>query len=319
MRQLPQVYAQRDPRWAGVELGTCPGATIGQFGCYLSSFAMLACYYGHQITPPGLDALFREGAEFVDQDLCSDNDLQAAFGDCVYVETRDYSTQPADLQYLRDALADPSRSVILELDFDHNPSDGIQTHFVVAVDCDGTDVSIADPWYGGVAPFAAHYGPAPATTIQKLVVYSGTPAQSSGGSQAPSGGDQARDEPQTQDQPQDGGQSRADGALQQLALDPQTAAVSDEALKQYFEQLGVGVNLDTAILKRAVLAFRRGETRGPAVTDEYPTTALDGRAVVRQGFSAAVAEYDPATGTVSWAELVLHPEEAPPHPSAGSG
>jgi len=44
---------------------------------------------------------------------------------------------PADLSLLKTLLADPTLSVILEVDFNHNPGDGIQTHFVVAVDCDG--------------------------------------------------------------------------------------------------------------------------------------------------------------------------------------
>jgi uncharacterized protein YvpB len=87
--------------------------------------------------------------------------------------------------------------------------------------------------------------------------------------------------------------------------------ISDEDLKAYLEQLGQGVNMESAIVKRACLAYRRGETRGPAVSDEYPARAPDGREVVRQRFSAGIAEWDPATGEVNWVEVVLHPE-APP-------
>lgn len=84
--------------------------------------------------------------------------------------------------------------------------------------------------------------------------------------------------------------------------------ISDEELKRYLEQLGQGINMESAIIKRACLAYRRGETRGPAVSDEYPARAPDGRDVVRQRFTAGIAEYDPATGEVSWVELVAHPE-----------
>jgi hypothetical protein len=94
--------------------------------------------------------------------------------------------------------------------------------------------------------------------------------------------------------------------------------VSDEELRGYFSQVlrqrdqGYQVNLETAIIKRACLAFRRGETRGPALSDEYTVSIPDGnggqRNVVRQDFTAGIAEFDPATGQVNWVEIVTHPE-----------
>jgi uncharacterized protein YvpB len=91
-------------------------------------------------------------------------------------------------------------------------------------------------------------------------------------------------------------------------LEMQIIRISDTDLKQYLEQLGQGVNMESAIVKRACLAYRRGETRGPAVGDEYAATSPDGRAVVRQKFSAGIGEYDPATGEVNWVEVVAHPQ-----------
>ena len=289
MRQLPQVYSQRDPRWAGTRLGTASGATIGQYGCYLTSFAMVAGYHGHPVTPPELNAAFLRAGAYVAGDLCADDDLQRVFGDCRLVAAENYAAQRAALGRLRDFLADPGTSVILELDFDHDPSDGIQTHFVTAVDCDGTHVTVADPWFGGVDAFTTHYGNDPAATIQKFVVYAGpgapAPRATAG---AAAGGEEEM--------------------LDRLALDAGTVGVDDAALKAYLEQLGTPVNMASALVQRACLAYRRGESRGPAVSGEYPATAPDGRAVVRQRFSAGVAEYDPATGQVAWVELVLHPE-----------
>jgi hypothetical protein len=84
--------------------------------------------------------------------------------------------------------------------------------------------------------------------------------------------------------------------------------VTDEELKRYLSQLGQPVNMDTAIIRRACLAYRRGETRGPAISDEYQATTADGRRVVRQNFTAAIGEYDPRTGDVVWVESVAHPE-----------
>ncbi|HEU5314797.1 MAG TPA: transglycosylase SLT domain-containing protein [Chloroflexota bacterium] len=102
------------------------------------------------------------------------------------------------------------------------------------------------------------------------------------------------------------GEAREEGTDEEQEMS--IIRISDADLKQYLEQLGHGVNMESAIVKRACLAYRRGETRGPAVGDEYPATAPDGRAVIRQKFTAGIAEYDPATGDVGWVELVTHPE-----------
>ena len=174
MRTLPQVYSQRDPRWASQRLGTVNGTTIGQEGCYISCFAMLACYYGHNVTPADIDN-DATNKLYVDGNEATDDMLQKIFSDCQYQQSFDYSNTPADLSKLQALLSDPSISVILEIDFDHNPSDGIQSHFVIAVDCDGTNVTIADPWYGSVDPFTKNYGNNPSQTILKFVVYKGTP------------------------------------------------------------------------------------------------------------------------------------------------
>lgn len=74
--------------------------------------------------------------------------------------------------------------------------------------------------------------------------------------------------------------------------------------KPYFEQLGVAVNTETALMQRAALAHKRDETPGPAMSGEYPFTLPDGRGVIRQDFTARICEYDPATGGTAWAEVV---------------
>jgi len=189
MRQLPIVYSQRDPKWASQRLGTVNGTTIGAEGCFTTSLAMLANYYGHPVTPAQLDDLFTNGDTgdgkktfYADGNLCTDDILQKVFADCVYQKTYNYASTAADLNQLKTLLSDPTLSVVLELDFDHDPNDGIQTHFVVAVDCDGTNVTIADPWPvpGSIDPFAKNYGSNPAQTILKYVVYKGTPAPITG-------------------------------------------------------------------------------------------------------------------------------------------
>jgi hypothetical protein len=71
-------------------------------------------------------------------------------------------------------------------------------------------------------------------------------------------------------------------------------------MQPYFEMLGVPVNMETALMKRAALAYKRGETRGPATSGEYPHGDH-----VRQDFTAGTADFDPATGGVGWVELNL--------------
>lgn len=83
---------------------------------------------------------------------------------------------------------------------------------------------------------------------------------------------------------------------------------TDDEIKTYLEQLGTGINPATAIFARAALSYRRGETRGPAISDEYSAQAPDGRAVVHQKFTAGIGEYDPTTGQATWVEAILHPE-----------
>lgn len=96
--------------------------------------------------------------------------------------------------------------------------------------------------------------------------------------------------------------------------------ISDEDLKAYFESYGVGVNMATGIMQLAALSYRRDETRGPAIawvrhdgtwiSGEYNYQLQDGsdQIVIRQRFTAATAEYNPATGGKGWVELNINPE-----------
>jgi hypothetical protein len=86
-----------------------------------------------------------------------------------------------------------------------------------------------------------------------------------------------------------------------------TTPAEREAIKPYFEQLGVPCNMDTAILQRACLAYYRDESRGPAMSGEYPATAPDGTAVTRQDFTAGKGEAKPqpdGTWWTGWVEVL---------------
>ena len=171
MKQLPQVFSQQDPRWSSILLGSSPTVTIGQDGCYITSFAMIADYYGKNITPIDVNNFFKTNALFASTDLVSnDNDLQQMFSDIPYQTTDHYESVPADLAKLQGYMQDNSLMVVLCIDLG-----GGSMHFVVAVDCDGTNVTIANPWTGHIEPFAQLYGDA-TKNILKFIVYKGTPA-----------------------------------------------------------------------------------------------------------------------------------------------
>lgn len=181
MKTLPQVYSQRDPRWSAQRLGTVNGTTIGSDGCYVTSFAMIAGFFRHSILPNELDNIYTDKKLYAQGNLCTDDMLPKVFADIKYETSYKFPTTPADLGQLKQLMDDPNKIVILCLDFDHDPNDGIQTHFLVCVGADGgKGIKVADPWYGSVDDFALHYGNDPAVTIQKFVVYSGVPVAATG-------------------------------------------------------------------------------------------------------------------------------------------
>lgn len=74
-------------------------------------------------------------------------------------------------------------------------------------------------------------------------------------------------------------------------------ALRETEIVAYLGQLGVPINPETAIYKRAARAYVLGETRGPAVSGEYPHGDH-----VRQDFTAGKADY--YNGVTNWAEVV---------------
>lgn len=74
-------------------------------------------------------------------------------------------------------------------------------------------------------------------------------------------------------------------------------ALREAEIVNYLGQLGVPINPATSIYKRAARAYVLGETRGPAVSGEYPHGDH-----VRQDFTAGKADY--YQGITNWAEVV---------------
>jgi hypothetical protein len=175
------LYSQRDARWSSERLGTVNGATIGQYGCYVAVQAMSATNYGINIDPKSLDQLFTDNENspftnggYVDGDLCWDGMLAKAFPhNFVYAGVNNPGNNSFDISTLTpyDAYG---KEAFLELDFDHNPQDGIQTHFVRLYAYNNGNLIIDDPWYGTRDLFSKHYGSNPSQTIQKAIFYNAT-------------------------------------------------------------------------------------------------------------------------------------------------
>ena len=83
--------------------------------------------------------------------------------------------------------------------------------------------------------------------------------------------------------------------------------------KPYFEQLGIAVNMETGLMKRAALSKKRQEERGPAISTEYTTRNRQGILVARQRFTGGTLDYHlegAHAGETFWGEVVAHPEDA---------
>lgn len=170
MRSLPIIFGQQDYYQL---LGFSPNLRIADAGCYVDSLAMVARYYGKQTDPVDLNNLLKEKSLFVPGSglLSNDTDLQEIFPDILFQESLlfpDDPPTPADLEKLKTLMADPTLSVILEINIGNG-----NTHFVVCLGVNGI-VTIANPWTKHIEDFSTHYGD-PVKSIIKFVVYKGTP------------------------------------------------------------------------------------------------------------------------------------------------
>ncbi len=169
------MFSQRDSQWANIRLGTVDGTTIGQFGCYVSVLAEIARHFHKIVDPETLDDYFTRNGLYIDGNLCYPGILSKAYSDIPYIERWDFYDVPARLDMLVNSFED---EYAIEVDFDHNPSNGTQTHFLRFVSYNNGILIVGDPWYGDEIVFTDRYGD-PATTIQQIVHYRGplpTPA-----------------------------------------------------------------------------------------------------------------------------------------------
>ena len=138
------AFSQRDPSWSGIALGSGGGLTIGQAGCLLCAVASaLADLSAIHYTPLSLNQWllnhggYASGNQFVWSALAPLGLRLASFVECPLV--------PAPVDAMRQALA-AGQAVIVEVDAE--PGGEVQMHWVrlLAIDADGRDAQIMDPW-----------------------------------------------------------------------------------------------------------------------------------------------------------------------------
>ncbi|MEZ4645224.1 MAG: C39 family peptidase [Chloroflexota bacterium] len=141
---LTPPLSQRDPLWASTRLGH-PGSpkTIGEWGCLLTCFAMVANRYGRSLTPAQLNNSMVRKDGFLDGYLTKWNALGNVYTDIIY--NGKVEASPGVLNRINDSL-DAGNPVTILVDFTRDtPYTDNDQHWVLIVGRDGDDYRINDP------------------------------------------------------------------------------------------------------------------------------------------------------------------------------
>lgn len=161
------MYLQTDPRWKNQRLGTVNGSTLGAYGCFVSSQAMIATHYRHPINPAELDDLFTNRKLYANGNMLSGPEVCRVYPDIEYLGWEDFANRPMNMDRL---YMNDQEEIIIKLDYDHKIANGIQTHFVRVFNWDGSKLLLDDPIWGRCL-FTDHYGSNPKETICGLARY----------------------------------------------------------------------------------------------------------------------------------------------------
>jgi regulator of replication initiation timing len=145
------LYAQRDPAWGDLELGTS-GLLVKDDGC--TSVCAASCL---GVDPINFISKMNANAGFTPGGLLRWTTAASLF-DGQWINQQ-WGLSPADLNWITNLIA-KGYPVILETRFPGNYSDAERNkvdhmHFLVCVD---TDLTIQDPWFGDTIKFADRYG-----------------------------------------------------------------------------------------------------------------------------------------------------------------
>ena len=148
-------YLQNDPAWGYKTLGD-PSYTLANWGCGVTSAAMVFSYLGVYVDPGSLADWLRGNGGFNGPYIPQWN-VAGNYPSTVnlhWVESRQWNPAPADLAYLTSQI-DKGLPVVLETRINKNET---LIHFVVLTAYSGTDLYVNDPSYGDNVRFQDRYG-----------------------------------------------------------------------------------------------------------------------------------------------------------------
>lgn len=156
------VYSQNDQAWKNKRLGNgSTDSTLGQYGCFVTSFANVCRWAGHPITPARMNDIMLQRGWFID-DLVAERKVPALlFPDTLEWAGEVFWNGPTDMGFFSDA-SDPNIAYIIWMDW--SPAPGIQSHFSMVWAKEGDDLIIDDSW-DGVRRRLSEYG-SPSAIIQ---------------------------------------------------------------------------------------------------------------------------------------------------------
>ena len=145
-------FNQLDSRWIDARLGFSDTSTIGDYGCGLTSLAMVYTYYGQRLTPSDLNGRLTQTGAFVD-DLMNWRNAAAAFGGGIQLATSPY---PVGRQYVSwsqiDSQLAGGNPVIVYV-----ARPGQINHYVVLLEKRGSGYIMHDPVEGPFQDFGRYY------------------------------------------------------------------------------------------------------------------------------------------------------------------
>ncbi|MHB1526938.1 MAG: C39 family peptidase [Candidatus Dormibacteria bacterium] len=163
------LYGQQWQPWGSTNLGSSTSSVASQ-GCALTAATMLLESYGVNANPGALNQWLTSNSGYVDQDLLVWGAV-AQFAQAQGVSVS-YTGWESDSLSAIDSSVAVSNPVIAQVALDGS------MHFVLITGLGpaGT-LWINDPWFGDHTTFQSRYGN-PATQIQSIRLYTGTPAAS---------------------------------------------------------------------------------------------------------------------------------------------